>query len=327
MMFDRTGSQTPSRSGHATHVLMPPSRAGEAWREQSSAGSVPSSARSAFDFGRMSTSPATRVSTAASTRLTPSCACGGSCPKCMNPTGQIGSGPFPTTVDGSVGDGGVADAGTAAADAGTAGDASAVADAGAAAEGAAMAAVAGAGVAAPAAPARRARLKSGPTYTPHGNVAPNVAGGVKNVPFAFDAVFDSAPADGVFPGCGEIHQDIKWDTAARTNGNTAWGLNTPHGGFPGTHPANTWIEDRDQTDTSRYGRRSGPLSVPVTGGDEYTNVGGARNMASGQIYHGNDNPSNVPVAFNGRWTFMVLVFDMCTRGTQIGSADFIVIDW
>lgn len=229
-------------------------------------------------------------------------------------------------------DGGGAGAVAAPADAGAvadAGAAGAVADAGA---GAGAGAVGGGAVAAPVVPARRARLKSGPTYTPHGNIAPTLAGGVKNVPFAFDAEFDSAPAENVFPWCGEIHQDIKWDTAARTNGFATWGLNTPHGGFPAAHPANTWIEDRDSTDTSRYGHRRGPFSVPVAGlvegRDEYTNADGTtQNMANGRFYHGHDNPSGVAAAFHGRWTFMVLAFDMCNAGTQIGNADFIVIDW
>ena len=51
------------------------------------------------------------------------------------------------------------------------------------------------------------------------------------------------------------------------------------------------------------------------------------NMGNGPIYHGQDNPSGVPAAFHGRWSFMVLAFDMCNGGTQIGNADFIVIDW
>ena len=50
-------------------------------------------------------------------------------------------------------------------------------------------------------------------------------------------------------------------------------------------------------------------------------------MPFGATYHGNDNPSNWPVALAGRWTFMLLAFDMCNRGVQVGNADFIQIDW
>ena len=316
MMYDRARRQMPARSGHASRVLTPPSRPGEAWRERSSAGSVPSSARAGFDFARMPMLPATTATPGSSARSASKCACGGSCPKCANPTGESSSGPEPMTSAPAPQSGGVS---TADADGGDAGAVAAPADAGAVAD-------AGVGLA-PVAPARLARLKSGPTYTPHGNVAPAVAGGFKNVPFVFDAEFDHAPADGVFPSCGEIHQDIKWDAAARTNGNAAWGLNTPHGGFPAAHPANTWIEDRDAPGTFRYGHRRGPFATAVAGGNEYHDAAGIVNMGTGPIYHGRDNPSGVPAAFHGRWTFMVLAFDMCNRGTQIGSADFIVIDW
>jgi hypothetical protein len=112
----------------------------------------------------------------------------------------------------SVDRGAVADAGV---DAGAGADAG-VADAGVVGDGGAG------GVGGLTAPARSARLRSGPRYTPHGSVAPTLAGGFKNVPFVFDAEFDSDPANGVFPSCGEIHQDIKWDAAARTNGNALW---------------------------------------------------------------------------------------------------------
>lgn len=237
------------------------------------------------------------------------CACGGRCPRCANPTGESGSGPEPLTTAPRV----------------------VTADGEGAVEGGEVGAKVGeeavVAPAAPAAPARRARLRSGPRYTPRGNLTPTLAGGLKNAPFVFDAVFDSAPSEGVFPSCGEIHQDIKWNLAARTNGNALWGLNTPHGGFPAAHPANTWIEDRDGTDTFRYGHRRGPFATPVAGGNTYTNDAGVVNMANGATYHGSDNPSNVPAAFTGRWTFMVLAFDMCNGGTQVGSADFVIIDW
>jgi hypothetical protein len=182
-------------------------------------------------------------------------------------------------------------------------------------------------VAPPAAPARRAELQSGPRYTPNGAVAPAVAGGLKSAgPWDFDGVFKHDPANGIFAGCGEIHQDIKWNAAAAASFTALFGTDVPHAGFPAGHPAGVWIEDRDDHDT-RYGRRSGPMSAPVVGGDEYTNAAGLQDMLHGATYHGNDNPSNWPVALAGRWTFMVLAFDMCNHGVQVGSADFITIDW
>ncbi len=295
----------PLASGHASRVLVPPARPGGTWQARSSTGTFPSTAQRGFDFARIPIFPPTTAQPAGPERSVPRCTCGGSCPKCANPTGESGTGPEPMTAAREQ----TADGVTTANGGGGPGGHPAP------------------GPAAPAAPARSARLRSGPRYTPHGHLAPTLAGGLKNVPFVFDAEFDSDPANGVFPSCGEIHQDIKWDATARTNGNAQWGLNTPHGGFPAGHPANHWIEDRDATDTFRYGHRRGAFATPVAGGNEYKNAGGAVNMASGPIYHGRDNPSGVPAAFTGRWTFMVLAFDMCNHGTQVGSADFIVIDW
>lgn len=176
-------------------------------------------------------------------------------------------------------------------------------------------------------PAAHAELASGPTFTPRGAITPTTSGGLKSAgPWDMDAVFASDPSRGVFPSCGEVHQDIKWNRAAADSFDALFGSRVPHSGFPSTHPPNVWIEDRDAANT-RYGRRSGPMSAPVTGGDEYTDIGGGRNMARGPVYHGNDNPSNWPAALTGRWTFMLLAFDMCNRGVQVGNADFITIDW
>ena len=300
----------PLPSGHASRVLVPPAGPGGSWQARSSTGTFPSAAEGGFDFARTAIFPPTTEHPAGPERSGPRCSCGGKCPECANPTGELGTGPEPMTAARGRTAEGVTTVNGGGGPAGPAAPAPAPAE-----------------PAAPAAPARSARLRSGPRYTPHGHLTPTIAGGFMNVPFVFDAEFDRDPANGVFPWCGEIHQDIKWDATARTNGNTQWGLTTPHGGFPAGHPANNWIEDRDGTDTFRYGHRRGPFATPVAGGNEYTNRDGTVNMASGPIYHGRDNPSGVPVAFTGRWSFMVLAFDMCNRGTQIGSADFIIIDW
>lgn len=245
-------------------------------------------------------------------RYKPSCSCGGTCAKCRNPHGKTASGTELLTRDEEAmesrepklvtknGDGG----GGAAAG-GTAGGGS------------------GTGVAAK--PARSARLKKGPRYHPNGSLAPTNAGGRKSVSFDFDAVFDRDPAAGVFPECGEIHQDVKWNKAAADSLKAITGNPVPHAGFPAGHPANVWIEDRDTSDT-RYGRRSGPHSAPVGGGgDEYTSAAGQDEL-HGASYHGHDGPAG-PTALAGRWTFMVLAFDMCNHGVEVGNADFIKIDW
>jgi hypothetical protein len=284
-----------------------------------------------FSFGNMSvfSPPRTRALNTAHhdemiqpvgpARFTSSCACGGTCSKCRNPQGRTGSDKEGLTREGAEdheldaktknGDAGGGAGGGAAGGGGTGG-------------GTGGAAAPGGGAAAP---KRSARLKTGPRYNPHGSLTPTVAGGRKKLSFAMSGVFDRDPAAGVFPECGEIHQDIKWNAAAATSMNTLFGNPVPHGGFPAAHPANVWIEDRDAADT-RYGRRSGPQSAPVAGGgDEYTDAAG-QNQAHGATYNGNDNP-DMPAAFTGRWTFMVLAFDMCNHGVEVGPADFITIDW
>jgi hypothetical protein len=229
-------------------------------------------------------------------RLKPNCSCGGACSTSANPNGRISG--EPTTQDAGAGPAAPAPAPAGPAPAG------------------------------PVAPARRAELQSGPTYTPRGAIAPAVAGGFKSAgPWNMDAVFKHDPANGIFAGCGEVHQDLKWDAAAAASFNALYTRTVPHLGFPAAHPANTWIEDRDNTDNLRYGRRTGPHAVPVAGGNEYTNAAGVQDMRHGRTFHANDNPSNWPAALTGRWAFMLLAFDMCNGGVQIGQADFITINW
>jgi hypothetical protein len=241
-------------------------------------------------------------------RFKPSCSCGGTCPKCSsrNPEDLTDSSDSVIFHDDA---------------AGTRNSEIKTQDGG----GGAAAPAAPVAPAAPAAPARSARLASGPKYTPNGSLTPAVAGGLKSVAFDLDGVFDSDPAAGVFPGCGEIHQDIKWDAAAAASLTAITGNPVPHGGFPATHPPNVWIEDRDTSSPDgRFGRRSGPHSQPWAE-DQYT-TGGVQDMPHGATYHGHDPPGG-PEALAGRWTFMLLAFDMCNHGVQIGSADFITIDW
>ena len=77
----------------------------------------------------------------------------------------------------------------------------------------------------------------------------------------------------------------------------------------------------------RQGQR-GPITLDgKAGGNEYTHADDTHNMASGPIYFGSDNSNHVPEAFHGRWTLVALAFDRYNHGTQIGRADFIVIDW
>jgi hypothetical protein len=287
---DRLDLPATSTSSRRSSAFQPPQPEAKRTNAPTSRGGA------AFDFANFPVSPTRTRATKAP------CSCGATCAKCSsrNPDGASGE---RSTRDGQ---------GTTQ-DAGPAAPAPAVVPAAAPA-------------AAPAAPARRAALQSGPRYTPNGAIAPTTVGGLKSAgPFVFDAVFQHDPANGIHASCGEIHQDIKWNVAAATSFTALFGSSVPHSGFPSSAPANVWIEDRDSANT-RYGRRSGAMSAPGPG-DQYTDSTGAQNQRSGATYHGSDNPSNWPAALTGRWTFMVLAFDMCNRGVQVGSADFITIDW
>jgi hypothetical protein len=166
------------------------------------------------------------------------------------------------------------------------------------------------------------RLKSGPTYSPSGTIAPTIAGGRETAHFALRAEFENDPANGVFPSCCEIRQFIRWDAAAAASFGAG---GVPHGGFPAGTAANTWIEDRDAAN-NRYGRRSGPFSDPQTF-DQYLDSTGARNQAFGHLYRGTDDPGGPAAGMAGTWRFLLRVVDVCNGNRQVGSDDFIRINW
>jgi hypothetical protein len=167
-------------------------------------------------------------------------------------------------------------------------------------------------------------VKTGPTYTPAAPVVAT-AGGVDSTSFRFNAEFESDPSRGIFPSCCEVRQFIRWDAAAAASFTAIRGpgFASPHAGFPATHPANTWIEDRNGTDTLRYGHRTGFGPGP---GNEYLDSAGRRNQAYGHIYRGRDFPGG-PAALAGQWRFLVKVIDVCRGGRTIGTQDVIRINW
>jgi hypothetical protein len=133
----------------------------------------------------------------------------------------------------------------------------------------------------PAAPGCKCEMKSGPAYTPTGDIPVDFSGGQARASFDLNASFATNPATGAVPSCCHVRQYIKWDQAFA---NKAGG--PPHAGFPAATAPNTWIEDRGPDDTERYGYRSGPHSVPFPDcGDEYK-TGARRDMANGDRYCG-----------------------------------------
>src|SRR5215216_3605102 len=97
MMYARERAK-PLASGHASRVPVPPARPGGIWQARSSTGTLPSTAQGGFDFDRTPIFPPTTEPPAGPEQSVPRCTCGGTCPKCANPTGELGTGPEPMTT-------------------------------------------------------------------------------------------------------------------------------------------------------------------------------------------------------------------------------------
>ncbi len=171
---------------------------------------------------------------------------------------------------------------------------------------------------------RRGRVRTGPTYTPHGVVtAP--AGAGRHVPFALAATFDHDPDNGIFASCCEVRQEISWDAAmAASFAATPPGNPVPHAGFPAAQPVDTFIEDRDAANAQRYGHRTG-FGGGVAG-NRYVNAAGNLAQASGATFEGHDDP-HMFAADTGQMRFRISVVDVCNENRQIGGTDTITINW
>jgi hypothetical protein len=142
------------------------------------------------------------------------------------------------------------------------------------------------------------------------------------------ARFTDNAANLEIPSCCQVRQFIRWDAvaAASFTAINGPGIVVPHGGFPAGHPVNTWIEDRNATNTLRYGHRAGVFSTGgVAGFDEYLNAAGARDQANGVRYAGSDTPGG-PAALAGQWQFELRVIDTCT-GRTLATIASITINW
>ncbi len=162
-------------------------------------------------------------------------------------------------------------------------------------------------------------MRSGPAYSPTGDVPVTFSGGQASASFDMAASFVNDPAQNKLPSCCHVRQFIKWDQAfADYRGGP------PHAGFPASTKPNTWIEDRGPDDTERYGYRSGPHSVPFPDcGDEYK-TGAKRDMANGDRFCGNDVP-HVPDNAEGQFKFQLVVFD--SPGRPVARSSVISVTW
>ena len=174
----------------------------------------------------------------------------------------------------------------------------------------------------PAAPTGQCHVESGPSYTPSGTIPVTNAGGRKSATFSMAASFGTAFVTDPprRASCCEVRQYIKWDKAFHT-----WRGGPPHGGFPSSATADTWYEDRDGTDTFRYGYRFG-WGNPVGGcGSEYK-TGTAQDQANGNTYCGRDTPSG-PSSMTGQFQFQLKVVDTCNGYAEKASSSIITINW
>jgi hypothetical protein len=167
---------------------------------------------------------------------------------------------------------------------------------------------------------RRGRVRTAPVYA--GALAPVPAGAVQIVTFTFAAEFEDDPENGIFANCCEIRQQIQWDAAMAASFNAAYGNPVPHAGFPAAHPADDWIEDRDATDTLRYGHRRGAHSNLVPG-NQYLDSRGNPNP-NGRRYEGIDSPET---PCHGQMQFRIYVVDVCNGGRRISPFNTITINW
>ncbi|HLB71708.1 MAG TPA: DUF4157 domain-containing protein [Candidatus Methanoperedens sp.] len=173
-----------------------------------------------------------------------------------------------------------------------------------------------------------AKLKSGPTYTPNGNIKATATALKKSATFRMSAEFDLDPPNGVLAACGEIRQYIRWSN------NNVDPSRFGHEGFftDKTYLPDTWYEDRDQPNT-RFGHRRGPHSALNNAFDQYFDKAGkiSPNPASGRFYEGRDTPNTSGSAayissFVGSWEFRLEAIDTCNGNKVLGS-DNVKIQW
>jgi hypothetical protein len=171
---------------------------------------------------------------------------------------------------------------------------------------------------------RRGRAVTGPTYTPDAGLTPTAHAGQMHVGFGLTATFAHDPDNGVFASCAEVRQEISWDAAMAASFGTGGANPVPHGGFPAAHPAGTFIEDRDDTNTSRYGHRGG-FNGGVAG-NRYVTAGGALNQANGTRFEGHDDP-HMLTTDHGQMQFRAHAVDVCNENRRISPFDTITINW
>ena len=167
-------------------------------------------------------------------------------------------------------------------------------------------------------PARRCKMKSGPTYSPSGTIEAMKSGGGKKASFGLSAEFENDPVKGPDPVCCEIRQYILWTKAADVPRTAAF---KPTASFKD----NTWYEDRDPSG-KRYGHRSGPYAECVDI-NHYEDAAAKRDCTKGLVYSGRDRPKDGSGAKTGEWKFNLKVVDTCDAEKPMGVTAAVTVDW
>jgi len=169
-----------------------------------------------------------------------------------------------------------------------------------------------------AAPTKKAKLKSGPTYTPSGTIKATKSGGKKKAAFKLSAEFENDPKNGFEPSYGEVRQYIQWTKAADIPN---------HAGFKpaASYSAKTWYEDRDDVG-KRYGHRSGAYSECISI-NHYEDKKGKQDCANGEVFKGEDTPIDGSGAKTGEWKFELRAVDTSDGNKEIGTPASVTVDW
>ncbi|MDB5026443.1 MAG: hypothetical protein JWO66_132 [Candidatus Eremiobacteraeota bacterium] len=170
---------------------------------------------------------------------------------------------------------------------------------------------------APAGATKKAKLKSGPTYTPSGTIKATKSGGQKTASFDLSVEFENDTAHGIDPASGEVHQYMMWTKADETPNHAGF---RPKSGFS----ANTWYEDRDSVG-KRYGHRTGSYAECASS-NHYTDKDGTENCASGAVFAGLDTPTDGSGAKTGLWKFELRAYDTA-NGNGLGTPAAVTVDW
>jgi Domain of unknown function (DUF4157) len=164
---------------------------------------------------------------------------------------------------------------------------------------------------------KKAKLKSGPRYTPNGIQTPAASGGMKTVHFTMSAEFENDPSKGIFAGCGEVRQHLKWSVGENPPAHAGW---TPASNYK----ADTWYEDRNDAGQP-FGHRVDSQSTCGYPDDKYLDSSNNLDCANGVKYSGDDRPAGVSTR-TGFWYFKLEAIDVC-NGNNILGTDFVTIDF